>query len=326
MKKILLTGATGFVGSHVARLLREAGHEVIAIVRTSSQDNYLRYLGIKLLYGSLEDPLLNKISQQIPGVDAVIHMAGIIKARKLSDFEKINTSGSANIYALAKKINVPRFVFVSSIAARGPNLPGLIESELKPVSVYGKSKRVAEDLLLQEKKGPKLVIMRPPVVYGPGDRETLTLFRYFEKGIFPVVGNGAKKISFVYVEDLAKILMQAVLSPQVGVGPYYPEDGSCGYSWHQVHQVAEKIYQKKIRKIKIPLTVAKIAVSFSELYSKLKKKAPMLSRDKYAEMKQDSWTCSVEPCLKELGYRQPLISLEEGLDRARQWYLEKGWL
>lgn len=326
MKKILITGATGFVGSHVAKLLKESGHEVIALVRNSSQDNYLRYLGIKLVYGNIEDPLLSKLSQQLPNVDVCIHLAGIIKTKKISDFELINTKGSANVYGLCKKVGVPRFVFVSSIAARGPNRIGVADTELQPVSHYGRSKRVAEEIIKKERNGPSLVIIRPPVVYGPGDRETLTLFRFIKRGFFPIIGSGAKRVSFIYVEDLAKMLAAAATGHKVKEGPYYPEDGSSGYSWLQIHQMAERITKQKIRKIHIPHVVAKTMMSVGEFYAKLKKRAPMLSRDKYAEIKQDAWTCDVQDILSDFELDDPLVPLNIGLEKARNWYIEKGWI
>lgn len=321
--KVLLTGATGFVGSHVARELVGQGHEVFAIVRPESKHEFLKELGVNLVFGELDKPRVVDI--QLPQIDGVIHLAGLIKALRREDFYRTNVEGTRNLLNLLKNQNLKSFVFVSSISARGPNRFLDHREGVGPVSHYGRSKKGAEELVVQNRDQYPIVIFRPPVIYGPGDRETLSLFKMFKGGWLPVIGKGKHRISFVYVEDLVKVLIAALLDPPKTAKVFYPEDGHNGYSWSEFHAIAEGAYRKKIRKIFVPLWSIWLLAFFSEILGRFRGVVPMLSREKYSEIKQTLWVCSFNGH-HSLFKLSPFTRLEEGLERTKRWYESNGWV
>lgn len=322
--KILLTGATGFVGSHTARLLRENGHDVLALVRKSSKHRDLQNIGVKLVFGDLSDsdaPL-----PHIPQVDSVLHVAGIIKARNAREFHAVNAAGTARLIdALAGQKDLKRFVLVSSIAARGPNASMSDTTGKGPVSQYGHSKLAGEEIARARIPAQNLVILRPPIVYGPGDTETLTLFKMFKAGFFTMVGSQESRMSFVFVGDLARILMHAAATCSRHPGPYYPEDGSGGYAWQDVLDVAAELFGKKIRTLRLPIWTAGVVATASEFGGKALGKMPMLTREKFKEIREPLWACPDKECHKVFRLNDP-VTIKRGFSLAKEWYERQGWL
>lgn len=322
--KILLTGATGFVGTHAARLLREHGHEVHAIVRKSSKHQSLQRLGVKLVFGDLDganaDPL------KLPQIDSVIHLAGLIKADHPKRFHEVNAGGTEKLLdALSEQTDLKRFVLVSSISARGPNASPADLAGKGAVSAYGKSKVEAEKIAAARVPAKNLVIIRPPIVYGPGDVATLDFFKMFKLGFFPIIGSGENRMSFIYVEDLARVLMKAAATSSQHPGPYYPEDGRGGYPWKDVVAIASEIYGKKITPVTLPRWGTGLIAAGSEFGSKMLRKTPMLTREKFNEIREPFWFCPDKECHKIFKLADP-VTIETGFKIAKEWYEKEGWV
>lgn len=321
--RVLLTGATGFVGSHVVPELIRKGHEVLALVRSTSQYRALQEKKVELVFGSLSDAKL--ASLKLPPIDAVIHVGGIIKAKNPEEFYQTNAEGTRALLEAVSLKPIQNFVYVSSISARGPVLDNLDASPDRPVSHYGKSKLRAEAIVSEPSWKFPRVIIRPPIVYGPGDRETLAFFKMFKLGYFPMMRGGERKTSFIFVEDLARILVKAVETPLPKLGTLYPDDGNRGYSWQEVIQIAESLYGHKIKRIGLPLWAVAAGARFNEYSSKMFGHTPMFSWDKYQEMKQVSWICDSRE-LRELFPIESYTDLKTGFTIADKWYRNRGWL
>lgn len=321
--KVLLTGATGFVGSHTANKLSHRGHEVHALVRNPQKAEFLKKLGVHLIEGDLA--CLKFQQEEWPMFDAVIHIAGLIKAKNISEFYSINVEGTRCLLEKIKGQRLKKFVFISSIAARGPNKTREDQEGIGPVCHYGKSKKEAEEVVLKYQNSFPVVLVRPPIVYGPGDRETLTLFKMFKKGFFPVIGREKRKISFVYVVDLASWLGCLVEQNNPDSGPFYPEDGAFGHDWDQVIGLAEDLYKKRIRQITVPLWVGGCLAGVSDVGGRIFNRVPLFNRDKFQEIKHPFWFCSSES-LRKAHQLSPATDLNKGFAITKEWYEAQGWL
>lgn len=321
--KIFLTGATGFVGSHTAQELVRRGHEVHALVRNPSKAAFLKNLGVCLIEGDLA--CLKFQQEEWPMFDAVIHIAGLIKAKNISEFYSINVEGTRFLLEKIKGQRLKKFVFISSIAARGPNKNREDNEGIGPICHYGKSKQEAEEVVLKYRNLFPVVLVRPPVIYGPGDRETLTLFKMFRQGFFPVIGREKRKISFVYVVDLASWLASIVEQNNPDAGPFYPEDGAFGHDWDQVIELAENLYKKRIRQITLSLWVGGCLAGVSQVGGKILNKVPLFNRDKFQEIKHPFWFCSSESLRNNYELLSP-TNLKDGFMTTKAWYEEQEWI
>ncbi|MBI2339057.1 MAG: NAD-dependent epimerase/dehydratase family protein [Deltaproteobacteria bacterium] len=321
--KILLTGATGFVGSHLARELVDRGHKVCALVRSPARGKFLEEMGVQLVPGSLE--ALDKPDVILPEVDGVIHNAGLIKALKAEEYYRVNVEGTKKLVCALKRATLKNFVFVSSISARGPNRRGQDLQGTGPVSHYGKSKLEAENFLLSCRDQFPVTIVRPPIVYGPGDPETLRLFKMFRRGFLAHFPKGIQRVSFIFVNDLARLLVAAVKDSRPGPGPYHPDDGRGGYNWDEVVEIAARVHKRPVRKINLPLWAAKACALASEAGGRIFGYAPFLTREKYKELLCPDWTCG-DPRIVEKFRLDSLTDLQSGFVKAREWYEKEGWL
>lgn len=315
--KILITGATGFIGLHTAKQLVDEGHQVFALVRSANNSQQLKSWGVELIFGSLE-----KIKEvKIPQVNGVIHLAGLIKARSREEYFQVNTEATRHLLKTLDPHYLKKFIFVSSLSARGPNRKKDDPQGLGPMSAYGESKLQAEEIACSYQNQFPVCIVRPPIVYGPGDKETFTFFKMFQWGFFPKIGKKDQYVSFIYIADLVKILVAKATDHQNPFEMIQPDDGSGGYSWNDFVKIAEEVCQKKIRQISIPLWAIYLYATFGEWFAKLRGKPFLLSREKYKEAIQLFWTY---PSYKPF-YPNPTI-LREGLILAKTWYEKEGWL
>ena len=338
--KILVTGATGFVGSYVARDCVSRGHEVTALVRASSNTTSLKQLGAQLVFGDLGSSQQNSVS--MPECDVVIHIAGLIKAKNTQDFYRVNTFGTRWLLDQLRYQEIKKFIYVSSISARGPNQNSTSFDGKGAVSHYGKSKVQGEKIVLEYQNRFPVCIVRPPIVYGPGDPETLTLFRFFRRGFFPVIGKIPLKNSFIQVRDLSAMLIAmaehqgptpsgrisasgAPGAESSASGPYYPDDGNSGYELDEMLGFAANVVGRKVRRIMVPIGLARMVAWFSELGGDVFGNTPLLNSDKFKEMSQPFWFCSANS-LQETFRVSPTVSLNEGLKEALAWYKQEGWL
>ncbi len=328
---ILLTGATGFIGSHTAEYLLRQGHQLRCLVRPSSDLTYLRSLGpgLHFLSGDFQQP--DTLRLAVEGVDAVIHCAGLIKARHSHDFFATNTIAT---HALLNTVqqhapNIQRFVLVSSLSSCGAALnqpsPAKEPLTLQPISVYGQSKYQAEKIAHSFSAHLPITIIRPSVVYGPRDQSMLTLFKAIQRGFLPLSHRGQGAASTIYVTDVAAALAKAVTTSVPSGSAYFLEDGMT-LTWRQrCEQMAAQITPSKRAKV-IPLTdsVLKTIAWLVESYSGLTRRVAFISRDKVNELIQPYWVCSSAKARLELAW-QPETDWATGTQLTYHWYQTAGW-
>lgn len=327
--KILVTGASGFLGSHVAEQLSEAGHDVVCLVRKSSNTRFLKTLArVTLAEGAVEDG--PSVREAMRGVDGVIHSAGLVKAKGPDEFHRINVEGTLNLLAAAKEIapNLRRFVFVSSLAAVGPSADGSpvpSNAEPHPVTHYGRSKLAAERAVVAEKDTLPVVVIRPPMIYGPRDNESFAFFQSISRRFLPYLGDGRNTLSVIYAADAASACVRALDADVPSGRTYFVEDGHV-YVWREMLEDIERALGKKaLVRFSIPFPVLRAAAALSELGGKLSGKAVMLTRDKVNELSAPHWVCDASDTRTDLGWT-PQVDWAEGTRRAAAWYRESGWL
>jgi nucleoside-diphosphate-sugar epimerase len=326
--RIFITGATGFVGSHVARHLLAEGHTLRASVRPSSDSAELEQLGVELAPVSLSDA--DGLAQALVGCDAVVHVAGVIKS--LTDAEMVDVNGRCTGIlgrsALDACPNLTRFVYVSSIAAAGPgpaDLSPMREADpARPVSLYGRSKRMGEERLMAMADRLPVTILRPPVVYGPRDRELLSVFKLVKARVMVVRGKRPARLSVVYVEDLARAVSLSLSTPHPSGSIFYVDDGDVR-SWPDLGRAIGEGFGAHPRTVRVPDWTLSVAARATVAYSRLRRRPVMLTPDKLLEMRQLNWTCTSRAIRDALGW-EPTTPLPEGARRTAQWYREAGWL
>ncbi len=326
---VLVTGGSGFLGSYIAEELVKAGHHVRALVRKSSNRQFLETLrNIEFAEGSIEDRA--SVFRAVEGVDAIIHSAGLIKAKTPEEFRLINVEGTRNLLdaAIEKVPNLKRFVFISSLTAIGPSLDGTplsVDATPNPVTHYGRSKLEAERLVLSRKDKLPVVSIRPPLVYGPRDNETFAFFQSVSRGVLPFFGDGQNTLSMIYGADAARACVKALTADIPSGRAYFIDDGNV-YVWKDALEQLESVLGKRaLLRIGLPLKVVSAAAIASEIYGKLSKKAVMLTRDKINELKQPHWVCDSSATRSDLDWT-PEVMWREGVGNAATWYRAQGWL
>lgn len=325
--KALVTGATGFVGSHlVERLLRE-GVETACLVRPTSSLAHLEGLDVERRVATLEDP--EALARAVEGVELVFHCAGLTRARSLPTYAAANVAGTQRLLqAVAQQgRTLRRFVYVSSLAAVGPcpsDEPFDERAICLPRDAYGATKLAAERAVLAELKWLPGVVVRPPAVYGPRDRNFLPLFRMARRfGLAPVIGSPSKQLTVVHAADLADCLWRAATSAAAEGQTYFVGSGT--HTWSEVLDALAEALGKRLRRMPIPALLARLAGEWGEVKWTLTRRPQLISRRKVRDMLQPRWTCSWAKAADELGY-QPQVSLDAGFRQTAEWYAASGWM
>lgn len=320
--KAFVTGATGFIGSHLVEALFKRGYSLKCLIRSHSNLKWLESLCVQTIQGDcLKADTLN---DALEDVDIIFHVAGLTKATRDEDFFTVNTEGTRNIFQAALKHckNLKRFVLVSSLSAAGPSLNGkpiTEETEPHPVSAYGKSKLMAEEIVLKEKDRIPVTIVRPPAVYGPRDRDFFFFFKLINMGIFPYWGKSY--YSIVYVDDLVEGIILAAEKPEAEGQIYFFTDNET-YSNDEIAATIAEALGKNPFKLPVPKA---ILTGLALMGGKILSNPSIFNKDKAREIKYNNWTCLSEKAQKELGY-EPKVKLREGMKWTANWYRLNRWL
>jgi len=327
--KVLVTGATGFIGSHVADLLLERGYDVRALARKSSNLQWLKGKNIEIADGSIDNP--QSLEKAMYDVQMVFHVAGLTAARNAEEFMRGNRDGTQNMLDAALKFapNLERFLHVSSLAAVRPSVsPDQPVDELtpsQPITSYGVSKKAAEDAVNLFATKLPITIVRPPAVYGPRETAILDFFKAVNKGIVPHIGFDQKQVSLIHGLDLSRGIIEAAES-QNTIGKTYFVSSEEFYTWAHVGEITAKILGKKRAvPLRLPHFLVFGVAGLSEFFGRFSAKPPVLNFEKGRDITQPFWICSVERAKADFGYRQ-LISLEDGIRQTVDWYEFMGWL
>lgn len=321
MSRVLLTGGTGFLGSHVAELLVEAGRDVRATVRASSDTRWLDPLPLETVVADLEDS--TALAAALEGVTDVVHVGGVTIAADPATFERVNTAGTLALAAAARRAGVERFVFVSSLAARGPDQAG------GPVSPYGHSKRAAErglERLIETGEAPPLVrVVRPGGIYGPRDPDMLALFRMAARGLL-VLPTVEGRLQPVHVLDAARSVVRA-LEAEAGAaaGDPLPVVAEEIVGWSEVGAALEAAVGRSTRVLRLPPAAFLAAGAAAEMAARLTGGAPVFDRRRARDLTRRTFTSEIESTRAAIGWT-PEVSLKEGMAGTVAWYREQGWL
>jgi nucleoside-diphosphate-sugar epimerase len=298
---IALTGATGFVGAALARRLIAAGYEIRALVRPASNHKRPAGLSARWIEGNLHD--VESLRRLVVDADAVIHCAGAVRGATREQFDRVNVDGvSRMVQAAIHKNPVPRFLLISSLAAREPQL-----------SYYAASKRRGEAVLAEQSGPLPWTIYRPCAIYGPGDREMLPVFHWMAKGIAPVLGDGSSRFSLIHVGDLAEAVVRWLDCNCCQSGTYELHDGHPGgYSWHEVIGAVKQLRTKTIFRIKVPRALVGLVAAANLLIARIFGYAPMLTPGKVRELYHADWICDNTALQAAVGW-SPRIRLTEGI-------------
>jgi nucleoside-diphosphate-sugar epimerase len=321
---ILVTGGTGFIGSHLVERLVSLDQPLRCLVRHSLAQNRGQR-GVELAHGDLESGV--GLEEALRGVDTVIHLAGVTKARTPADYHRGNAAATANLLRAAGGVN--RFVHVSSLAAAGPSpadRPLTEADEPHPVSHYGRSKLAGEEAVHNSPLRARAVIVRPPVVYGPRDRDVYQMLRTVSRGWMAQIGARSRRFSHIYVGDLVDGLIAAADSANARAGGqvFYLADATPA-GWDEFGNMAARLMGRKLHTVTIPEKAAYILGFSAECWTRVSRKPGILSRDKVREACCTGWVCDPGRARRELGFSAS-TGLEEGLRRTLDWYKEAGWL
>jgi dihydroflavonol-4-reductase len=315
---ILVTGATGFIGTHLVARLAALGRSVRCLVRrkVALPD------GVEAVYADLAAG--SGLDDALRGVNTVIHLAGVTKALSAADYYKGNARATENLLRALQGRPV-RLVHVSSLAAIGPSPDGAPvpeDAEPHPLTNYGRSKLEAE--VLVRRLFPQAVIVRPPVVYGPRDTDVFQLLKSISKGLVLEISGGERWFSAIYVADLVEGLLTAAESPQ-SPGRAYFLANSKPASWTELSATAARIMGRTPQVLKVSPGMAKAVAFCAELWARATRTPGIVSREKIAEAQCMCWTCDTSRAAAELGF-QARTSLESGLALTLAWYKEAGWI
>lgn len=358
-KTILVTGASGFIGSFIVEHGLEQGMEVWAAVRKSSSRRYLQDKRIRFIELDLSNA--DRLSRQLANHksdhgawDYVVHAAGITKSHRESDFELINTEGTRTLVEALRSLNMvsERFVYLSSLSVFGPiketacapSAPEdrtpeksqqgkskknclyepILESDTpKPNTAYGRSKLDAENYLRQLQGFP-VVILRPTGVYGPREKDYFLMVKSIKQHIDFAVGFKPQRITFVYVKDLVQAVYLALEKGKAG-RCYFVSDGNNYSSRAFSDLIQERLGIRNVLHITAPLWLLNVLCFASGRMAQMMGRASTLNEDKYNIMKQRNWQCDINPLREELGY-SPKYDLRRGVDEAIAWYKKEKWI
>ena len=324
--RILLTGGSGFVGGHVARSLAAEGHDLRLLVRPTSDTSFVDDLAFDRALGDLRQA--ESLHSACQGMDAVVHAAAVLRAARHGDFMHANREGTRRLAEAASNAGVERLVYISSIAARGP-APSLEpeppDARLHPVSAYGRSKAAGEAALLEHRGRLSMTIIRPPVVYGPGDAGLHAFFWMARRGFSVRLGDGSNLMDAVYGPDLADAVSAVLRAAPQELAQYDPRSDEGPFTWNDLLSCLGSVAGKTLWIPSLPGGAFHGLARCLEFWAMLSGGVPMLDRTRVTEMRQRAWICDSSSLTRDTGWRAK-TPLEDGMRQTMDWYREHGWV
>lgn len=327
MAKAFITGATGFIGSHLADELIKKDYEIKCLVRKTSNTKWLKGKPVEFVEGDLfsEDVL----KKALTGADYVYHVGGVTFAKKKEEFYRGNVDATKSLLEACYKFNpgIKKFIHVSSQAAVGPSFDGKPIDETRdyhPLTTYGISKVEAEKAVIGYFDKMKCAIVRPPAVYGPRDYAIFEYFKSMNRGLQPLIGFDNKLVSLIHGVDLVRGFILAGEAEASSSNIYFISSEKF-YNWRDVGEMTAKLLGRKTVRLVIPHFAVKTTAFFSEVFGFFSPKPVILNREKARELTQAYWICSIEKARRELGFKES-FTLEEGFKNTIEWYKKEGWI
>ncbi|MCF8260959.1 MAG: NAD-dependent epimerase/dehydratase family protein [Melioribacteraceae bacterium] len=323
----VVTGGSGFVGSHLVDLLIEKGHVVRCIVRESSNLKWLDNKNIEIFKSGLFDK--NGLKEVLRDADYLFHVAGVVKSKKKEGYYSGNVDTTKNLLEVIveENIKIKRVLIVSSQTATGPSNSEKAKAEDEtpnPITTYGKSKRAQEVLALNYSDKIPITIVRPPAVYGERDTEIFLVFKSYNQGLMSMVGFDEKRLSLVHVSDLVNGIYLAATN-ESSAGEIYHIGSDEFYSWPEMSKYFAKAFGKNALKIRLPHFLVYGVATVAQFFAMFSSKPATFNLEKAKDFVQKYWTLNVDKAKKELGYKQNM-PIQEGVKRTADWYLDNNWL
>lgn len=339
MSRVLVTGASGFVGGHLVHSLVQRGDQVRCLVRPTSDVTRLKPLDVELVLGDLL--ATTRWKPILADIDIVYHVAGMTCALRPDDLMRVNGEGTSQLAgACAGLTTPPTFILMSSLAAAGPTTadrPRLETDPPRPISKYGHSKRAGERAAAAWAGQVPLTIVRPGIVFGPRNRDLLPVFRsVYRLRVHAVPGMQDSQISLIHVDDLVELTLRAAgrgqrAAPEtgdqdyLGQGYYFACDPEPPTYAELGRIISRALGRKRLVVLHLPAPIPWLAAAGSELAARLRRKPDMFNRDKIREARAGSWIGTSETAKQQLGF-QPARNLADRMAETAQWYLQSGWL
>ena len=323
----LVTGANGFIGSHLTDYLLNQNFKVKCLVRKTSDLRWLEGKDVEIIKCGLFDR--EGIKSAMENVNYVFHVAGVVKAKNREGYLKGNVEATKILLESAEenKNNIKRFLVVSSQTVTGPSYDGKPvneKTECRPMTNYAKSKYEQEKLVLGYKDKIPITICRAPAIYGERDTEIFIYFQTFAKGLTSLIGFDKKVLSLLHVADLSEGLYLAATSEK-SIGEIYFISSEKYYTWSEVGDVTSRELRKKALKIRIPHFVVYTVAAAAQFFAMFSPKPATLNIEKAKDLTQHAWICDTSKAMNDLGYRQK-VSIEEGIKRTCDWYKKMKWI
>jgi nucleoside-diphosphate-sugar epimerase len=325
--KALVTGGTGFIGSHLTEALIRKGVQVRCLLRKTSDLKWLRDLPIEFVPGDCNDK--TSLEEAVRGVDWVFHLAGATKATKEETYFDVNGFGTENLIhaCLENNPRLQKFIYISSQAAAGPSINGSNKKEsdpCEPVSFYGRSKRMGEESVLAHAHELPAFILRPSAVYGPRDKDVFALFKCLSRRIKPCLTGRRQRLSLCYVQDIVQGILLAVETQAKSGEIFFLSDGN-DYRIEEIGDIVAHAMGITALRIRVPRRMVVGIACFSEFLSKLFGRPFLLNKDKAKEIIQKEWVCDITKAKTLLGF-EPRVPLSEGARLTFEWYKKEKWL